>query len=50
MEWVGDQDATDTDGEARKLKVTYNDQDALAVSPDWQTQLTPASFIPSKGM
>lgn len=37
LEWVGDQDATDTDGEARKLKVTYNDQDALAVSPDWQT-------------
>lgn len=37
LEWVGDKDATDTNGTARQLKVTYNDQDSLAVSPDWQT-------------
>ena len=27
LEWVGDKDATDTDGSVRQLRVTYNDQD-----------------------
>ena len=37
LEWVGDKDATDTDGSVRQLRVTYNDQDPLALDPDWQT-------------
>ena len=36
LEWVAGTDATDTDGSARQLQVTYNDQDALALSPEWQ--------------
>lgn len=36
LEWVAGTDATDTDGSARQLRVTYNDQDALALSPEWQ--------------
>ena len=37
LEWVGDKDATDTDGSVRQLRVTYNDQDPLALDPDWQS-------------
>lgn len=37
LEWVGDKDATDTDGSVRQLRVTYNDQDPLALDPNWQT-------------
>lgn len=37
LEWVAGTDATDTDGAARHLSVTYNDQDPLALNPDWQT-------------
>ena len=37
LEWVGDKDATDTDGSVRQLRVTYNAQDPLALDPDWQS-------------
>lgn len=36
LEWVAGQDDTDTQGAARELRVSYQDQDALEDAPDWQ--------------
>lgn len=46
LEWVAADDAGDTDGGARELKVTYNDQDALSLDEDWQVV---TNFIVSPG-
>lgn len=37
LEWVGDTDASDNDGSKRKLKVTYNDNDAHIGEMEGQT-------------
>lgn len=45
LEWVGDADATDTDGNARHLSVIRNDADTLSGVTDWQ-MLTNFIIVP----
>ncbi|MEE0692208.1 MAG: C45 family peptidase [Lachnospiraceae bacterium] len=36
LEWIGDKDATDSDGSKRELVITYNDTDTAMNTPDYQ--------------
>lgn len=36
LEWVGEKDASDSDGTARELVITYNDADPAMGTPDYQ--------------
>lgn len=36
LEWIGDKDATDSDGSKRELVITYNDTDTAMDTPDYQ--------------